>query len=218
MSLENNLYKYPHPYVTVDGVLLRVHNKRLEVKLIQPPRLDGVWSLPGGFVPVDKLAVDTLYEKMWEKAGVSDFYAEQLQTYDSLERDERGRVITIAYLCLTSDQTAAPGWFAYQEDMLVQGKTAVRIDDLAFDHGQIVRDARQRLTNKLWYSDLPKYLLPDTFKLSEIQSLYEMLEGSCYFTNFRRLMGNKLTEVGTVEPGLTPGRRAKLYRWSGSTQ
>lgn len=92
------------------------------------------------------------------------------------------------------------------------------MDDLAFDHGQIVRDARQRLTNKLWYSSLPKYLLPDTFKLSEIQSLYEMLEESCYFTNFRRNMGDRITEVGIVEPGLTPGRRAKLYRWNDNKQ
>ena len=150
---------------------------------------------------------------MQEKADVSDFYAEQLQTYDSLERDQRGRIITIAYLCLTNDQTAAPGWFAYHEDTLVQGKTEVKMDDLAFDHGQIVRDARQRLTNKLWYSDLPKYLLPDTFKLSEIQSLYEMLENSNYYFNFKRNIGKRISEVGETAQGLTPGRRAKLYSW-----
>ena len=87
------------------------------------------------------------------------------------------------------------------------------MDDLAFDHGQIVRDARQRLTNKLWYSDLPKYLLPDTFKLSEIQSLYEMLENSNYYFNFKRNIGKRISEVGETAQGLTPGRRAKLYSW-----
>lgn len=214
MALTNNLYQYPHPYVTVDGVLFRIRNKRLEVKLIQPPKLDGVWSLPGGFVAVDKLAIDTLHEKMKEKADVTEFYAEQLQTYDSLKRDERGRVITIAYLCLTNNQTADPGWFIYDDEKLAQGNTVLAFDDLAFDHGQIIRDARQRLSNKLWYSELAKYLLPETFKLSEIQFLFEMLEDSNYYTNFKRNIGDRIIEVGVVEPGLTPGRRAKLYRWN----
>lgn len=213
--MDNNIHKYPHPYVTVDGVLLRVRNNQLEAKLIQPPQLDGKWCLPGGFVSVEKLAIDTLYEKMLEKAGVSGFYAEQLQTYDALDRDERGRIITIAYLCLTNDQTADPGWFTYDGESLAQGGTRIKMSDLAFDHGCIVRDARQRLANKLWYSDLAKYLLPDTFKLSEIQSLFEMLEGSHYFTNFKRDIGARIVEVGQVEPGQSPGRRAKLYRWNG---
>ena len=96
MALTKDLAGYQHPYVTVDGVLFRSNGTCLEVKLIQPPKLEGQWSLPGGFVSIDKLAIDTLREKMAEKANISGFYAEQLQTYDALTRDERGRVLTIA--------------------------------------------------------------------------------------------------------------------------
>lgn len=212
--MKNNLYKYPHPYVAVDGVLLRVRNGQIEVKLIPQPEMDGVWCLPGGFMSIEKRAMDTLREKMWEKAGVKDFYAEQLQTYDSLERDERGRVVSIAYLCLTNDQAADPSWFVYADGKLTLGKTVIPLEDLAFDHGQIISDAVKRLSNKLWYSDLAKYLLPETFKLAEIQALYELLEDSRYFTNFRRNIGSRIIETGLVETAPTPGRRAKFYRWN----
>ncbi len=215
MSLKNDLELYQHPYVTVDGVLLRTRDSHLEVKLIQPSKLNGQWSLPGGFVFIDKLAIDTLREKMSEKANVSGFYAEQLQTYDALARDERGRIITIAYLCLTNDFSDFDGWFSIiSNEDLAREDMAVKLDDLAFDHGQIIRDAKERLTNKLWYSDLPKYLLPEAFRMSDAQKLFEMLEGSNYQNNFRRLIGNRLVEVGRDDSGLRKGPKARLYSWA----
>ena len=163
--------------MTVDGVLFRSKDTCLEVKLIRPPKLDGQWSLPGGFVSIDKLAVDTLREKMAEKANVFEFYAEQLQTYDALARDERGRVLTIAYLCLTNDFSDSDGWFSViSNNELMREDMVIKLDDLAFDHGQIIRDAKERLTNKLWYSDLPKYLLPEAFRMSDAQNLFAINE------------------------------------------
>lgn len=214
MSLTHDLANYQHPYVTVDGVLFRIRNVKLEVKLVQQPKLDGQWSLPGGFVSVNRLAVDTLQEKMQEKANVSGFYAEQLQTYDALDRDERGRVISIAYLCLTNDMAEAPGWFTYMDGKLSRDSLTLSPADLAFDHGQIIQDARQRLVNKLWYSDLAKYLLPDIFKISDAQKIYEMLEDVNYFSNFKRKLGNRVVEVGEKTKESVPGRRAELYRWA----
>ena len=215
MALTKDLAGYQHPYVTVDGVLFRSNGTCLEVKLIQPPKLEGQWSLPGGFVSIDKLAIDTLREKMAEKANISGFYAEQLQTYDAMTRDERGRVLTIAYLCLTNDFSDSNDWFAVvSNDELAQEDMVIKLDSLAFDHGQIIRDAKERLTNKLWYSDLARYLLPEEFKMSAAQRLFEMLEGSNYHNNFRRNMRDRVIEVGIETSGHHGGPKATLYRWA----
>lgn len=218
MAIEHDLQKYEHPYLTVDGVLLRFKNNKLEVKLIQQPKLERKWSLPGGFVHIDRLAVDTLREVMLEKAGEKGFYAEQLQTYDALDRDERGRIISVAYLCLTNDLTKTDGWFVVGNNgELKNGSLVLRVNDLAFDHGQILQDAKERLTNKLWYSDLPKYLFSETFRASEVQNLYELLEGVRYYKNFKRNMGSRLAEAGMMS-GSGLGRPAAMYRWAGVQQ
>lgn len=214
MTILHDLQDYKHPYVTVDGVLLRFKKNKLEVKLIQQPKLDGKWSLPGGFVHIDRLAIDTLREVMLDKAGEKGFYAEQLQTYDALDRDERGRIISIAYLCLTNDLSGDDGWFIIRDNgELIHHDLVLRKEELAFDHGQFVMDAKERLTNKLWYSDIPKYLFPELFRPSEVQSLYELLEGSRYYRNFKRNMGERLEETDQVSEN-GPGPKAVLYRWA----
>lgn len=217
MHTDGSIAKYEHPYVTVDGVLFRVKSGDLQVKLCRNDDVDA-WCLPGGFVPVDRLAEDVLRDKMRDKAGVDRFYAEQLRTYDALDRDWRGRVISIAYLCLTSDLDGDDGWFALDGEFVsrTDGDSVeiVALDALGFDHGSIVMDARERLTNKLWYSDLPKHLLPPEFRIADIQGLYEMLEGSNYYGNFKRDMGKRIVPVGEKDDG-RPGRKAVLYKWLG---
>lgn len=215
MNVDESISKYDHPYVTVDGVLFRFDpDCGLCVKLCQPVGSDQ-WRLPGGFMPVDRLAVDVLREKVLEKAGEEGFYAEQLQTYDALDRDGRGRIVSIAYLCLcppvssTSRQRTASGY----EAVWIPADEVLADGGLAFDHTDIIRDARTRLVNKLWYSDLARYLLPDEFRLSWIQGMYELLEEKEYYTNFKRNMGDRIVATGAIEGG-APGRKAALYKWN----
>lgn len=219
MRVDESLARYDHPYLTADGVLFRVKADQIEVKLYWNADRK-CWCLPGGFVPVDRLAESVLREKMLEKAGVQGFYAEQLRTYDAIDRDPRGRVISVAYLCLTDDQAGDDGWFILDGDGIHAAGSAMdgaippdRLDQLGFDHGRMIADARERLVNKLWYSDLAKHLLPRTFKIDEIQALYEMLEHKAYYTNFKRGMGERLAPAGRVADG-KPGRKAMLYEWN----
>lgn len=221
MCVDDSIAKYDHPYLTADGVLFRVKGGRLEVKLYWNPDR-GFWCLPGGFVSVDRLAEDVLREKMAGKSGASGFYAEQLRTYDALDRDPRGRVVSVAYLCLTADQAGDDGWFVLDGGNLLPAGAGAwaagtvlpgTLDGLGFDHGAMIADARERLVNKLWYSDLARYLLPQVFRLDEIQGMYEMLEGKDYYGNFKRNMGGRLVPVGTERDG-KPGRKAVLYEWN----
>lgn len=201
--------QYKHPYLTVDGVILRATEKGLEVLLDKRKDEFGEWSLPGGFVPVDELAETVLRRKVKEKTGVTISFAEQLRTYDALDRDPRSRVISMAYLCLTNREE--PGnWFLIRDGALIRGSLMFPIEALAFDHGQILKDALERLAGKLWWSDLAMYLLPETFPIREIERLYEMIEGR-KTGMIKRQLGKRIEEVG--EDNQTGGRPAKMYRW-----
>jgi ADP-ribose pyrophosphatase YjhB (NUDIX family) len=141
-----SLMNYERPSLTTDMVLFRVvetdsgnmrkgSNKKLQVLLIQrsiEPQM-GKWALPGGFVEIDEEIEDNVKRKLREKTGVSgSFYVEQLYTWGNVNRDERGRVISVSYLGLVNDVTHQNvGGSAKQE--------WVDIDDamdmnLAFDH------------------------------------------------------------------------------------
>ncbi|MBT2467144.1 NUDIX hydrolase [Streptomyces sp. ISL-66] len=88
---------------------------------------------------------------------------------------------------------------------------------LAFDHGQILADARSRVGSKLEYSCLATAFCPPQFTLGELQSVYETVWDTVLDRpNFRRKV---LATPGFVEavPGaarLTGGRGkpAALYR------
>ena len=59
--------------------------------------------------------------------------------------------------------------------------------ELAFDHKTIVDSAHERLTAKLGYSNIGFQLLPETFTLTEVQSVYEiLLNRSVDKRNFRK--------------------------------
>ena len=113
------LMDYARPSVTTDVVLFRIKKERndnnrkkdiveLQVLLIkreeEPNK--GDWSLPGGFVNIDEEITENAYRKLREKTGISgSFYMEQLYTWGDLNRDSRGRVISVSYLGLCNETT-----------------------------------------------------------------------------------------------------------------
>ncbi len=211
------MYTYPHPRpaLTVDVVIFTLRENRLHVLLIQ--RADepfaGMWALPGGFVRMEESLEDAALRELQEETGLQQAYLEQLYTYGELERDPRGRVVTVTYFALIpadapiraeggSDASQA-GWFPIDE-----------LPRLAFDHAEIANYALRRLRYKLEYSAVGFELLPESFTLSEIQRTYEMILGETLDKrNFRR----RILEAGIIEA--TPhmrsgeGRPARLYRY-----
>jgi 8-oxo-dGTP diphosphatase len=87
---------------------------------------------------------------------------------------------------------------------------------LAFDHDRILRYAHQRLRWKLEYTALGFLLLPDTFTLSELQAVYEVvLHERLDKRNFRRkiLSTGVLEETDAYREG-GQHRPARLYRFT----
>src|SRR5690606_11981003 len=174
------------------------------------------WALPGGFVNIDEDLEDAARRELSEETNVSDVYLEQLYTFGDPDRDPRGRVITVAYFALlsndqvrglqirgASDAGEAAWWNIYD------------LPQLAFDHARILQYAMQRLRWKLEWTALGFLLLPAEFTLSELQRVYEtVLHEPLDKRNFRRKMlaADVLEETGNLREG--DHRPAKLYRFT----
>lgn len=214
-------YEYPRPSVTVDVVAFSFIENDLRVLLIQrkgePFR--GQWALPGGFVRMDEDLDAAAHRELVEETSVADLYLEQLYTVGTVDRDPRGRVITVAYFSLIgadhvanlhlqagTDAGDARWWSVYDHP------------ELAFDHAGILEYALQRLRWKLEWTGLGFLLLPGEFTLSELQRVYErVLNEELDKRNFRRkfLDLGILEETGNYNKG--DHRPAKLYRFTAET-
>ncbi len=95
-------YQYPRPAVSVDCALFGFEQEKLQVLLIQRDRdpFAGHWALPGGFLEMDETLDEAAKRELEEETGVRDVYLEQVRAFSEVDRDPRGRVITIAYFAL----------------------------------------------------------------------------------------------------------------------
>lgn len=180
-------YRYPHAAVTADCVIFGFDGKSLKVLLIErgnePYR--GHWALPGGFMRMDETIEEAAARELHEETNLSGIYMEQFKTYSRVDRDPRERVITVVFLALVrpddykviaGDDASNAFWF--EEKML---------PPLAFDHRQIVREAREHLKEILRLRPVAFQLLNKTFSIGEMQKVYEEILGTEYDRrNFQR--------------------------------
>lgn len=207
--------KYEQPGITVDLAIFTVNNNKLKVMLIkraEEPFRD-TWSMPGGFLLHGELLEEAAHRVLCEKTGVKNVYMEQLYTFGDPKRDPRSRVITVAYFALIpwkeldqpeSQKVADLTWSA------VDG-----LPKLAFDHKIILNYAVKRLRAKASYSNIVYGLMPKQFRLSELQSMYEIIiNDKLDKRNFRKQMlaTGLLEETGKKD--ITGAHRpAMLYQF-----
>lgn len=148
MEDKNKLYtyEYPRPAVTTDCVVFGYDLKGgLSVLLIErgADPYKGRWAFPGGFLNMDEKADDGAARELKEETGldVDKGALEQLGCFSDVDRDPRGRVISIAFYALVqkaavkgSDDARCAQWFPISS-----------IPQLAFDHEKILLQALKRL-------------------------------------------------------------------------
>lgn len=138
-------YDYQRPAVSADSVIFGFDGEDLNVMLIERGKepYKGRWTFPGGFLDMDETTLKCAARELNEETGIEGVELEQLGAYSGVDRDPRGRVITVAYF----------GFVKMSEIDPVAGDDAVNamwfnlkdIPALAFDHDLILRTAVNRL-------------------------------------------------------------------------
>ncbi|HEY1821316.1 MAG TPA: NUDIX domain-containing protein [Trebonia sp.] len=197
------------------GVVFQVRDKRLTVLLWRRAEapFQGAWALPGGLLDPNERLGAAAGRHLAAKVDIPEIaHLEQLETRSDPVRDPRGRVLATAYLALVT-----PG----ARPKLSSDTAWHPVDDLpetAFDHGSIIRSARERLRGKLSFTNIGFALAPETFTVSQLRDTYAAALGHpVSATNLQRI----LTRRGVIEPtsGVsrptsTGGRPATVYRFA----
>lgn len=168
-------YKYPRPELTADCVVFGFDGVDLSVLLIERKNepYTGNWALPGGFMNMDETIEECALRELREETGIIPAFTEQIHTFSAVDRDPRGRVITVGFYTLirlkehtpeAGDDANQAKWFRMDE-----------LPSLAFDHDDILRAALTRLRETIRQA-ADYRLQPDTaFSMPELQRLYEVL-------------------------------------------
>ena len=217
--LKHNIkMSFPNPQIklTVDAIVFGYNAGKISILLIQRKYnpFKGQWAIPGGFVLENESLEDAVARELKEETGISINYLEQLYTFGNVDRDPRGRVVSVAYFGLihpeghtleaTTDAEKAQ-WF----DMDT-------LPELSFDHQQIIEIAIERLRGKIRYEPLGFELLETKFLFSDLEKLYTTLLGRPIDRrNFRKKI-NSLNILDELDEKVSQGkgRPASLFRFN----
>lgn len=213
MNTKNTKLYWP-PAVTVDAVIFTIQENDLCVLLIE--RSNGPFknyrALPGGFLAKNEPSVEAIARILKDKAGIEGVYTEQLYTFDSINRDPRGHILTVAYFALTRPSVLK---FRKNEKEHPRLFLVKKLPVLAFDHKKIIDYALGRLRAKLGYTNIIYSLLSDEFTMPQLQKTYEIIAGKKLD---KRNFIKKFLSLGIIKPiskKLSGPRRrpAQLYRF-----
>ena len=103
MENQTYTYKYPRPAVTTDCVVFRFDGSQLKTLLIERGNepYKGCWAFPGGFLNMDENAEQCALRELEEETGLKLDHVEEFGTFSEVDRDPRGRVISIAFYGIT---------------------------------------------------------------------------------------------------------------------
>lgn len=201
--------------LATDIVVFRFKDDELQALLIdvyKPSVFIGKKAFPGGLIRPDETAEQSVRRLLEDKGGLEkkSVHVEQLYTFSKIDRDPRGRVVSVAYMGIANVESVnetevRPGW--------VSVKSAKK---LAYDHDEILEKAVERLKSKLRYTTIAQFLLPKEFTLTELERLYEVvLNRTIDKRNFRKkiLKLGVLKDTGKKTEGLQQ-RPAALYSFA----
>ena len=133
------IYKYPRPAVTADCVVI-TNEQQPKVLLIQRGNepFKGCWAFPGGFMDMGETTEHCAVRELKEETGLAVSDLHQIGAYSKIDRDPRGRTISVAYLIIIDSPVEVTG----QDDAAkAEWFPITNLPHLAFDHFDIMQDA-----------------------------------------------------------------------------
>ena len=163
-------------WVSVDCIIFGFDEGKLKV-LIGRRQMDpgrGEWSLYGGLVAADENIDEAASRTLSELTGLRNLYMRQVGAFGSVDRDPGERVISIAYYALINvkDYDERVRMEHSVEWMDVNG-----LPKLYSDHNEMIRKALKLMRQKLRTEPIGFRLLPSLFTLTQLQRLYEAVNG-----------------------------------------
>jgi 8-oxo-dGTP diphosphatase len=124
----------PRPAITVDGIITRKQKVLLIMRKNKP--FQGFYAFPGGFVEYKEPVEVAVLREVEEETGLKTRIQNLIGVYSAPDRDPRGHTISVIYeLDITGGRVKAGSdaksikWFNFDN-----------LPELAFDHGQIIKD------------------------------------------------------------------------------
>jgi hypothetical protein len=210
-------YYFEHQkiFVSVDCIIFGFEQNKLKV-LIGKRQMDpgrGEWSLYGGFVRNDESLDAAAQRTLLELTGLRNTYMSQVGAFGNIDRDPGERVVSVAYYALINVKD-------YSERLRKQhGVEWVNIEDIPpmySDHNAMIAKARKLIQQKIKTNPVGFELLPELFTLTQLQRLYEAVNGEPLDKrNFRkRIKDMDFIEKTELIDKKTSKRGASLYRFN----
>lgn len=212
-GIEKNASQELNPNVSVDCVIFGFDFDKLNVLLIN--RADGSttsWALPGNLIYDFEHLEEAANRVLDELTGLNNIYLEQIGAFGDPKRiskasdqswlkkirsQPQARVITVAYFSLVKMEDYIP-----QASSFAKSAAWIPLNDineLAFDHLEILAAAKRQLKQMINIRPIGFNLLPEKFTLGQLHRLYEaILDKPMDKRNFRRKI-QKLNLVKSLE-------------------
>lgn len=131
------------------------------------------WALPGGFVDADEDIDVAAARELAEETSLHDIKLDQWRAYGTPQRDPRTHVITVVYFGMFTwnSQNASAG----DDAKAVRWYPLKQLPTLAFDHAEIIQSFLMNLRIKIRCQPIGYELLPQEFRLAELQRIYEAI-------------------------------------------
>ena len=217
---DRKFHPYPRPILAVDIALLTVEPEKGLV-VVEMERGDtGEWELPGAFLrgntPEERETLDQAVARcLRDKLGVEGVRPRQLQVFDAPDRDRRDWVISVAHVAVVRPaQLATLGSGSAKRTRTMP---ADRPGELVWDHGTIVRLAKDHVRERYLVAADPDRLLGPRFTLRDLRRVHSGIAGKTLDRDrFRRAMDDLVEPTQTSEENTgSRGRPAQYFRRKG---
>lgn len=185
--------------------IFTVDDEKLKILLLKK---EGsiAWRLPSRLLKIDE-SLESSATKICNKFKIKGDYLKECHIFSEVNRNKDRRTIAVSYMTIINKYSLKDYDFEYQLFDINN------IPKMAFDHGDIIKNAIFELKRELLNLNNLKILFPADFTMPELQKICEeVLDEKIDRRNFRKKM-LPLVEDTNESNEATLGRPAKLYRF-----